>query len=157
MGGHVSPRRSEEASGASALFIELPEVLPPPGPLHQQVRAVHPQVCGLQRTSSRGLPAEARRAPPVSSHTCRGWLVSPYLSQEGQSKYNCPGRNCNPHPHPRLLLLTHSSLPLSFPLTSAQAILPALLRCLFPAWPLEQWFSAFQLSFATVVNRNVNI
>lgn len=70
-------RGSEEAPGCPAFSTELPEVLPPSGPVHQQVRSVHPQVCGLQRSSSCGLPAEARRAPPVSPHTCWGCPVAP--------------------------------------------------------------------------------
>lgn len=53
-------------------FAELQEVLPPPGPLHQQVRAVHPQVHHLQCPGRHRLPAETLRRAPVSVRVWHG-------------------------------------------------------------------------------------
>lgn len=101
-------------------FAELQEVLAPPGPLHQQVRAVHPQVHHLQRPRGRRLPAEALGRAPVSVQRpsgrhragCRG--CAPPRRVAARNRY-CPqgqqggsGQASQPQTHrcPELLLAT---------------------------------------------------
>lgn len=129
-------RGSEEASGGSAFSTELPKVFPPTGPLHQQICSVHPQVCGLQRTSSRGLPAEARRAPPVSSNTFLGCPVAPGARRDSPDS----GLNCNPSLIPTCSL--HSPFLLHHPSSHS----PLLLSTPPPLTPLTHLFTPSPLT-----------